>query len=187
MLGMKRIGFFCILLIGMFVISCQKEDPEIPNEEEVITTLIYTLTPEGGGNSVIFSFSDLDGDGGNEPVVVSQPLSSNTTYNAVLELLNEQESPAESISEEVAEEAEEHQFFFSTNVSSLTISYDDEDADGNPIGLNTKVAAGGAGSGTLTITLRHEPDKSADGVSDGSLANAGGETDIEVVFDVSIQ
>jgi len=37
------------------------------------------------------------------------------------------------------------------------------------------------------VTLRHQPDKGAIGVSDGDITNAGGETDIEVLFDVIIE
>lgn len=184
---MKNLNIAYFFLLASLVISCQKDDPEIPNEEELITTLIYTLTPENGGDAVIFSFSDLDGDGGEQPILNAQPLATNTVYNGVLELLNEQETPAESISQEVEEEAEEHQFFYSTNVSTLLISYNDEDSNGSPVGLRTKMTTGGAGSGNLTITLRHEPNKSANGVGEGDLTNAGGETDIEVVFDVTIQ
>ena len=186
---MKSPNFLVLLLLValQMMFSCEKKDPEIPNQEELITTLIYTLTPENGGASVIFSFSDLDGDGGNEPVLNAQPLVTNTTYNGVLDLLNEQEIPAESISEEVAAEAEEHQFFYTSSLSSLSILYNDEDADGNPVGLKTKINTGSAGSGNLTVTLRHEPSKSASGVAEGNIANAGGETDIEVVFNVVIQ
>ncbi|HBK71516.1 MAG TPA: type 1 periplasmic binding fold superfamily protein, partial [Flavobacteriaceae bacterium] len=35
--------------------------------------------------------------------------------------------------------------------------------------------------------LRHEPNKSASGVSDGDITNAGGETDIEVIFNITVQ
>jgi hypothetical protein len=39
----------------------------------------------------------------------------------------------------------------------------------------------------LKITLRHEPNKKASGVVGGSITNAGGETDIEVSFDVEVK
>ena len=42
------------------------------------------------------------------------------------------------------------------------------------------------GNGTITVILRHEPDKDASGVSNGDITNAGGETDIEVVFNVEV-
>jgi hypothetical protein len=159
----------------LFFTACEKDDPEVPNEEELITTLIYTLTPEDGGN------------GGNAPVIVNGTLAANTTYAGALSLLNETETPAESISEEVEEEADEHQFFFSASGVNATVSYADADGNGNPIGLASTVVAGAVSSGTLIITLRHEPAKSASGVSDGDITNAGGETDIEVTFDVTVQ
>jgi hypothetical protein len=183
----KKLLWALPLFSVLLFTACEKEDPVIPNEEELITTLIYTLTPAGGSNSVVFSFQDLDGDGGDAPVIVNGTLAANTTYAGALSLLNETETPAESISEEVEEEADEHQFFFSASGVNATVSYADADGNGNPIGLASTVVAGAVSSGTLIITLRHEPAKSASGVSDGDITNAGGETDIEVTFDLTVQ
>ena len=83
--------------------SCKKDDPVEPvieNEEEVITTLNFTLTPDTGGDAVVFSFQDLDGDGGNAATIDNGILAANTMYTGALELLNETESPAEDITEE---------------------------------------------------------------------------------------
>lgn len=169
--------------------SCEKEDedPEIPNEEELITTVNYSLTPDGGGDVIVMSFVDLDGDGGDDPVITGGTLAANTTYNGVMELLNESEDPAEDITEEIQEEDEEHQFFFQSSDSNVAVAYGDADDNGNPIGLLTTVTTGEAGSDNLTIILRHEPNKSADGVADGDITNAGGETDIEVTFAIDVQ
>jgi len=172
----------------LFLGSCKKDDPVIPNEEEIITSLTYTLSPEGGGDEIELIFRDLDGDGGDSPSIIGGTLESNTTYNASLELLNETTSPAGDISAEIIAEAEEHQFFFQiTGTLESSVEYNDQDANGNPIGLSTKVSTAGNSSGSLKITLRHEPNKSGAGVSDGDITNAGGETDIEVSFDITIQ
>jgi len=176
-----------LLALGLFIVSCGKDDPEVPNEEEVITTLRYTLSPSGGGSDVVLSFVDLDGDGGDDPVITGGTLSANATYTGSLTLLNETETPAGDITEEIEEEDEEHQFFFQSNIAGLSIAYGDSDADGNPIGLSSSLTTGASGSGTVTVTLRHEPDKSASGVSDGDISNAGGETDIEVSFPIEVQ
>lgn len=179
---------FAIPLIAVVSLtSCEKDDPEVPNEEELITTVTYTLTPTGGGSAVEFQFQDLDGDGGNAPVITNGTLEANTTYTGSITLLNEAETPAEDITEEVEEEAEEHQLFFTVATANATVVYTDADGNGNPIGLATTVTTGDASTGTLTVTLRHEPDKGATDVSDGDITNAGGETDIEVTFDVTIQ
>lgn len=183
----KVIQFALATFVLTAFFACEKDEPEIPNEEELITTVTYTLTPDGGGTPVVLSFQDLDGDGGNAPVITGGTLAANATYTGSLELLNEEESPAEDITEEIEEEDAEHQFFFSTTVSGLTISYNDVDGDGNPVGLATTLATADAGSGSITIILRHEPDKSASGVANGVIDNAGGETDIEVTFDVEVK
>lgn len=178
------------LVFLISISSCKKDeqlDPVIPNEEEVITTLIYTLTPEGGGETVVFSFSDPDGDGGSAPEIAADTLQANTTYTGTLQLLNETQNPADDITGEIAAEGESHQFFFENTIAGLQITYADSDASGNPIGLVTTVETSDATSGTLTITLRHELNKLAGGVADGNMANAGGETDIEVTFDVEVQ
>ncbi len=178
------------LMMSFVFVACEDdepEDPEIPNEEEAITTLTYTLTPDDGGMPVVLSFVDLDGDGGNDPVVTGGTLDTNATYVGAIVLLNDLETPPENITEEVEEEDDEHQFFFTTTVNGLDIDYADTDGNGNPLGLATTITTKAAGSGTITVILRHEPDKAAAGVSEGDIANAGGETDIEVTFDVDVQ
>lgn len=184
----KRIYPLPLLLAFALVFSaCEKDDPEIPNEEELITTLTYTLTPVAGGSAVTLGFSDLDGDGGAAPVITGGTLATNQTYNGTLGLLSEAVSPPEDIAAEVQAEAEAHQFFFQSSISDLTVAYDDQDANGNPLGINTTLTTGTAGSGALTIILRHEPDKSAAGVADGDVSNAGGSTDIEVSIPIEVQ
>jgi len=176
---------FFLALVGLVFTSCgDDEDPEPPNEEEVITTLQYALTSMDG--SVTLSFQDLDGEGGNDGTTNVSPLKANTTYTGTLTFLNELEDPAEDITEEVREEDDEHQVFFS-NTAGLTVTYNDSDDDGNPLGVVTTLTTGDAGTGTLTVTLRHEPVKDAEGVSDGDITNAGGETDIAVTFDITVE
>lgn len=186
---MSRFHLIFTLLFSIVVLStsCDKEEPMIPNEEELITNVTYTLTPDNGGDTVTMTFEDLDGDGGNDPVITGGTLDANQNYSGVLRLTNETETPAENITDEIAEEDEEHQFFFSSSVAGLTIAYDDQDGDGNPLGLRSTVTVGDAGSGNITVILRHEPNKSADGVAGGDITNAGGETDIQVTFPVDVQ
>lgn len=183
---MKTLKFLSIFLLsGLVLTSCSSDDdnPDPVNEEEVITTLIATLIPNGGGTTVTMTFQDLDGDGPNAPTYdVSGALAAGTTYNGSLSLLNETETPAESISAEIAEEDDEHQFFFSSTGNVGTFAYSDMDGNGNPIGLAFTLTTGAATTGSITVILRHEPNKNGEGVSDGNIANAGGETDISVTF-----
>lgn len=186
---MKTTKYFLILLITSILTSCSTDDNPVPvNEEEVITTLKLTLTPQGGGTEIVFQTQDLDGDGPNAPVITVSSLNANTTYIGSIQLLNELENPADNITLEVEEEDEEHQLFYTlTGNSNIMIDYADQDSNGNPVGLNIILSTGDAGNNTLTVTLRHEPNKDATGVSAGDITNAGGETDIQTTFNFTVQ
>lgn len=183
---------FAILLFlaaSISFTSCKKDidDVFIPNEEELITTLNYTMVPVGGGTTVTMTYKDLDGDGSMAPVITNGTLAANTVYNCTIQVLNESESPAEDITTEVQDEALEHQFFFQPTNANVSVAYDDMDTDGNPIGIKSVLTTTTSGTSNLTIILRHEPAKTATGVAGGDITNAGGETDIEVTFEVDVQ
>lgn len=186
---MKNLKFVAMFLfLGLAITSCSSDDDNVPeevNEEEVITTMTVTLMPAGGGDAITMQTQDLDGNGPNAPVVtVSGPLAANATYNGSIVLLNETESPAENITEEVEEEDEEHQFFYTVGSGlNATVEYANFDDDGNELGTEFTLTTGAVSSGNLTFTLRHEPTKP----NGGDLSSAGGETDISATFDVSVK
>lgn len=174
---------YALLASTLIFASCSDDDdntPEPVNEEEVITTLTVTL--DSGSDTVVMQYQDLDGEGSDPAeITVSGTLSVNTVYDGSIVLLNEIEG--ENITEEVEEEADEHQFFYSVGSGlNITTDYNDADSMGNPVGLSFILSTSEASSGALTFTLRHEPNKPNDG-----LETAGGETDIEVTFDVTVE
>jgi hypothetical protein len=176
-----------LLLVAIFLFSqCNTEDPEPENEEELITTLEMTFSPVGGGDDVVFSVFDEDGDGPTEPVYTNGTLAADTDYNVSIEVRNDE--GGENITTEIEEEDEEHQFFFQkSNGLNIEFAYNDADGNGDPIGLSTVFTTKEASSGSLVVILRHEPNKSAEGAQNGDPSNAGGETDIQATFDVVIE
>ncbi len=175
-----------LLLAGT---ACSSDDPEMVNEEELITTVNVTFTNTAMASDVVnVSFRDLDGPGGTDPVIGDLTLSANAEYSFTIEFLNEQETPAEDITAEVREEGTDHQIFFLRGGNAnIVTAYGDQDTNGNPIGLTGTATTGDASNGTFGIVLIHEPNKSSTGVSDGNINGAGGEEDIRVQFDLSIQ
>lgn len=185
---MKKVKFLFPAIFGLALfVSCSDDDhdhPEHSHEEEVITTVTVTLTPSSG-TEVTLEWQDLDGDGPNDPTITGGKLASNTVYDGVIKLLNETETPAEDITEEVEEEADEHQFFYTVSSGlNVTTAYSDTDVDGdgNPVGLEFTLTTGEASSGTVTFTLRHEPTKPNTGLED-----AGGSTDVEATFNIEVE
>lgn len=182
-----------LAIASLFMYSCSDDDdnPTPLNEEELITTMTITLT--AGTDVVTLTTRDLDGpDGPTAPTVtVSGPLTANTTYTGSIGLLNESEDPAEDVREEDIEvEADEHQFFFEVAAGlNATATATDTEADyadfttTNPVGLEFSLVTGDASTGDMTFTLRHMPKKP----NDGTLADAGGDTDIAQAFSLEIQ
>lgn len=170
---------------SLFLTSCSDDDNGPVNEEEVITTVTTTL--KNGATTITLTSKDLDGDGPNPPVVtVSGNLTANTVYNGETTFLNELESPAEDITVEVEEEGDEHQVFYQIPSALGTIGYTDFDVNAKPVGLTFTYTTGNVGTGNLTVTLRHLPNKSAAGVAAGDITNAGGSTDAQVTYPIVI-
>jgi hypothetical protein len=174
------------------------------NPEEVITTVGLKIRPMGGSNEQRFEVNDPDGDGGDPPTI--QPITLTPGAYTVLPYFeNRLETPAEDITIEISDESDEHQILFTGTAvngpasdepaAPLAHTYDDEDVNGLPIGLeNTFVAT--AGTGQLTVTLRHLPpindvaskDASvADDVKAGGISAAPGATDASVTYPVTVE
>lgn len=187
-------SFFKLLILfislSLFLVSCGDDDaPQMTNDQEEITTVIMTFTETGTTNTVAYTFRDLDGDGGTAPTITSSGnLKANTNYTASFSILNENETVdltnAEyNVTLEIEEEDDEHQFFFDFPSTLFTaFAYGDTDGNGENVGLSTTWTTGNAGTGTLKVTLIHEPTKPAT-----TVAEAGGETDFEIDFSVTIQ
>lgn len=169
----------------------EDEDHHGPGEEELITTLAITLTPSSGGAPATFRFRDLDGEGGNAPVVDGVTVYAGTNYDGSVQVLNEAESPPEDITEEVEEEAEAHQFFYQTlgGFSAASVTYADKESDyatnsgaDHPVGIAfTLSVPDNAQNGQLRVILSHFDDAPKDGV------NQSDETDIDVTFQVEVR
>lgn len=185
-----------LLVLGLILFSlgsCKKDDvaPSDPeHEEELITTVrLAFVNKANASDSTVYNWQDEDHI--EDAVQDTISVLNGVDYKMYVWVLNEENpSDVENITEEVEEEAKEHQFFFSgtaVSMGHLDISYNDQDGDGNPIGILNDVSVSGAMQDMqLKVTLRHEPNKEGTDVSDGDITNAGGETDVEVTFIVDI-
>lgn len=181
-----------VCLFAMAACDQDANEPDPVNEEELITSVYLQFVDTLKADTALFSFVDIDGDGGNPPIISNATLSDSTTYMVEVRFLNEASVPADNITEEVIDEGDEHQVFYVVEsgldlIVQYSVSDRNTDVNGRPIGVETIAKSGTVGSGTLTLILRHKPNKEAAGVAQGDLTNAGGETDIELSFIVDIQ
>ena len=185
----KYINYFLILVIAntVFLTACKKFEPGENNEEEVITTLNLYFTPVTGGPALIYGFDDADGPGGNVPVQSEIVLSANTQYDVKIELLNKTVSPADTITNEVSEEAEAHRFYYTSSAgNNITVTNFDSDANGSPLGINSLWETDNASTGTMTITLRHYPGTPPDKQTADPVNSPKSSTDINIIFSTKI-
>lgn len=171
------------------LLSCGSDDPQPTDPNEMITTVNVSFTNNGMTDEVITGFfRDIDGPGGEDPFISDIQLNANASYTLDVEFLNERESPAENLTAEIAQNGLDYQVFYTTGgTANLNYAYNDQDAQGNPIGLKGILTTGAAGNGTLRLTLLYQPVKSASGVAGGDIGNARGEEDIRVQFNISTQ
>ncbi len=191
--SIKSISYF--LAVAIILNACKKDDGAKPsnptsptNQGEVITTMKVTLTDSANTSSSVSAiFNDPDGDGGNGPVQFDTiKVSMGKTYLVGIELFDKTKNPEDTISNEVANEANDHHFFFHFSgipASSIILTYLDQDNNTVPLplGLTTKWRMPNTtGTGSAQIILKHQP-----GVKDGT--ETPGDTDVDVTFQVAIQ
>ncbi|HSI91304.1 MAG TPA: hypothetical protein VK927_09315 [Adhaeribacter sp.] len=172
------------LVAGFTFSACDKHDDDKHDHEgELITTLTLTMTDSANTADVVTAtFRDSDGVGGNPPTIFNSiDLKADKTYHTSITVLDESKSPAQDITAEIANEKDEHQFFFTPSGGvTLLVKYLDFDSKNLPVGLQTKIKTGAPSSGKLRVTLKHQP-----GTKNNSIAT--GETDIEVDFPATVQ
>ena len=196
-----------ILFSSLLFTGCDdvENDHDHDHDQEVITTVVLSFEDGNGGDTQTFEWADPENDG--NPLVDDIVLTAGSSYSVSIAFLNELEDPAEDLTEEIADEGDEHQIFFTgsavqgpatgTNAEAIVEhSYADEDSSGLPLGLENTISTLGAGSGELVLTLRHMPLENgasvktagvAEEVANGGFESIGGDNDVQITFAIEVQ
>ena len=192
------------LTVGLLgLLSCSDNEPKKEDTPELITKVTLTYM-ESGQAPITVTATDPDGDGVQD-IAVDGPIVFVTgkTYIMSIGLINglvAAGQPGYDITEEVADEGDEHQFFFTwtgdlfadptgngnVDVASDPVNYtggaNSKDLLGQNLGLTTTWTTGSVpGTGTFRIVLKHQP-----GAKTSSSGATVGETDLDITFDVII-
>lgn len=205
--SMFQIPKFSVLVPGIFLMAIflitgcsDDDDPEKENVPELITTANLTFTATDGSETVVGTAVDPDGEGSEDLTVSGDiELSADKEYTLAITMYNglvDADDDDYNVTEEVEEESDEHMFFFAWsndlfsdptgdgNVDNRDddINYNDEDANGYPVGLSTTWTTGDANEGTFRVLLKHQPD-----VKTATSTSEDGETDLDVTFTIVIE
>ena len=200
----KNLQLLAILFSVIIIIGCSKDDdvaPEEENEVEVFTDVTLVFTNTADVNDVVTaSAQDPDGTGIQELQILDAiTLAADTEYTLTYEILNALDpTDIENIGDEILEEDNEHQFFFSftenvfanptgngnIDAAADPINYNDADENGNPVGLSsTWTTSSTASSGaSFTVRLQHQPD-----VKTATSGSNDGDTDFALTFALNIK
>lgn len=166
----NRIIGIALLSFSILTFSCKKDDPIQEHENEQINQVQLTFHNET--NHKIFTWS-LD----QKDTIM---LDAYQTYELSVAFLHVDKGEAEDLTEEIEEEAENHQIVYSIEPASLaSITYLDKDANDLPIGLDSRINVLAPGNGTFRVALKH---------FNGTKNNpASGSYDVDVQFPIQIK
>lgn len=200
-------GLVVVAIMSLFALSgCNDDDPEKEDVPELITKVTLTFIPTGGGSNVVATATDPDGEGVQD-IEMDGPinLALNKAYTMKIDLINGLADPGSdeySVTTEVTEEGDEHQFFFSWDKDAFSnpagngnidnrsdpLNYtggdDSKDDNGRPLGLTTTwtTAANAVSGSSFRVLLKHQPELKSD-----TSTSSTGETDLDVTFTLNVQ
>ncbi|HML56784.1 MAG TPA: hypothetical protein PKA85_00315 [Ferruginibacter sp.] len=180
--------FLAAAIFGSVALTSCSKDNEESNDEELITTVALSFTPVGGGTTNTFQFRDVDGPGGNPPVIDEIVLSPGMAYNMSVRGLNESVTPTEDITIEINNESTSHRFYHLPSAAS-GIVVDNLNTDGNGItlGVTGRVTTGVASTGTYRVVLRHYGATPPDKVEADPVDSPKSSSDIDITFSARVE
>ena len=179
------------MLFTLLALACSDvkdphdHDHDHDHDHEVITRVVLTLVDSSGASQDV-TWSDPEGDGNSTADELN--LISGESYAVQVAFWNDLSEPAEEITPEIVDEADEHQVFVFTPafIEAATI---DTDENGLDLGLEQEWSVTDIGSDTLSLGLRHLPEEDGTAIktADMDVDNLPGEWDVYVDFTVTVE
>ncbi|WP_080054243.1 hypothetical protein [Spirosoma aerolatum] len=179
-------SWLLLVPLTLWLSSCNKEEqsvaPTIDNES--LTTATLQLTNKANSADVVTATVDnLDKSADFSKATLN--LKANTTYSGVILLSDKSQTPATDVTAEIKDRQNIHLFVYTPSPTSLlTVTITDKDTNPSPgpypIGLTYDVKTTTAGTGSLNVVLRHQPNSKNGTATPGS-------SDLDTTFPVVIK
>lgn len=182
-----------IIALLIFIVACSKDEPVHVHEEELITRVTLKVKKQGTSEEQTYSWNDdhddHEGDEDHDEEAAAHiELESGSVYEVEVFFYNASDPSAiEDITEEVKNEADDHQVFYdfinATGIIIATASGDTKDSNGKPLMLKTLWTTTAVTQGEVRVYLIHEPISKTGSNRD----DFGGETDVEGDFHLDVE
>lgn len=200
-----RAAKIAAVILLLMLSACKPDEPVRENTPEMITKVVLTFTPVGGGTPVIQSATDQDGEGVMSITVDGGiDLKKGASYILTISLVNTLVAPTDEgydVTSEVRTNGDEHMFFFGWDKDAFVypsgngnldaradaVNYaggsDSLDKNGRPLGLTTTwtTASFNVTRSLFTIVLKHQP-----GLKSETSDSRVGETDMELTWALNV-
>ena len=189
-MNLIRNALLLLLPVALLTTACTKneQNPAPTNDNEAITTATLTLTSQTTPvQTAIATVESLNTNADFSKATLN--LKANTTYTGAATLLDKTKTPTLDVSAGVKTEANEHLFVYTFtpatgSPASMTVTITDKDTNPAPgpypVGLATQIKTGAAGTGSLNVVLRHQPN-----VKNGTPTP--GSSDLDTTFPVVVK
>lgn len=179
-------SWLLLLPIGLLLSSCKKDEESVAPtiDNEAITTATLQLTNKASATDVVTATIDkLNATPDFSKATLN--LKPNTTYTGIILLSDNTQTPAIDVSDEIKDRQNEHLLIYTpVPTTLLTVTITDRDTNPSPgpypVGLTYELKTNAAGSGSLTVVLRHQP-------SSKNGTPTPGTTDLSTAFPVIIK
>jgi len=178
--------FFLLAIASLFIFNaCKKQEDDHANQDhdnELITTVRFQFVDSISLDTFRYAWSQPGGPG-SAVSIDTIALKANRVYLATVDLLDESKNPIVSVSEEIAADANNHRFVYTTTLAGTQIQILDFDQQvpAMELGLKFRLIVANSGSGNFTCSLRHYTN--LDPKTGGIIA---GSNDIEVSLPLAI-
>lgn len=183
---LKKSTLYVLLLAGLLTACNMEEQSVAPTiDNEALTTATLQLTNKANAADVVTATVDKLTTTTPDFSKATLNLKANATYTGVVLLSDNTQTPATDVTAEIKDRQNIHLFVYTPAPANLfTVAITDKDTNPAPgpypIGLTYNLMTTAAGTGTLNVVLRHQPN-----TKNGTAAP--GSTDLDTTFPVVIK
>jgi hypothetical protein len=181
----RRAAASAAAALALATAACGGSSVAPGGEQELITRVTLQVTGNGSTQTVYIDDADGNGPGAPSAQVGTLSLVRGVTYTGTVRFENRLANPIKNITEEVEEEANEHQVYYTPSGTGVTFTVTDTDPQGRPLGLAyNALAANGTATGarTLRVVLCHYVDVA----KPANSTSCSADTDIDVTFNFTV-